>query len=183
MVSKYLCAALAAGAVLQGELVRAREAPVYTKVNRDSEYGAPEAPASSYNAPAASYSAPAPAASYGAPAPSYGAPAPSYAAPSYGVAYEDDTKFPDITFIIVGILIVTGLALLFPTYVSLSTVRRKRSTADTADEGNKDCRTPPQPATPPLCLAQLSKHFSRVFIPQIHSSFFLSFFLLLVGKK
>ena len=129
MVSKYLCAALAAGAVLQGHLVQAREAPVYNKVNRDSEYGAPEAPASSYSppAPATSYSAPAPAATYGAPAPSYGA-------PSYGVAYEDDTKFPDITLIIVGILIVTGLALLFPTYVSISSVRKKR---ETDDEGNK----------------------------------------------
>jgi len=133
MVSKYFyAAALAAGVVLQGQLILAREAPVYTKVNRDSEYGAPEAPASSYsapatsyNAPATSYSAPAPAATYGAPAPAYGAPAPAYGAPSYA-PYEEESKFPDITFIIVGILIVTGLALLFPTYVSLSTVRRRR---------------------------------------------------------
>jgi len=126
MVSKYLCAALAAGAVLRGHLVEAREAPVYSKVNRDSEYAAPDVPATSYNAPAPSYSAP---------APSYGAPAQSYAPPSY-VAYEDDTKFPDVTFIIVGILIVTGLALLFPTYVSVST-RKKRD----ADEGNCDAVT------------------------------------------
>ena len=81
MASKYLCAALAAGAVLQGQLAEAREAPVYSKVNRDSEYAAPDVPATAYNAPA----------------PSYAAPAPSYAPPSY-VAYEDDTKFPDVTF-------------------------------------------------------------------------------------
>ena len=143
MVPKYVCAAvLAAGFVMQGHAANSRDAPVYKKVNRDSEYGAPEAPASSYSAPASSYEAPAtaysaPATSYNAPAATYGAPAPAYGAPapSYGVAYEEDTKFPDITFIIVGILIVTGLALLFPTYVSLSTVRRKR---DVTEEG-KSC--------------------------------------------
>ena len=142
MVNKYIyAAALAAGVVLQGQLILAREAPVYTKVNRDSEYGAPEAPASSYSAPASTYNAPAtsysaPATSYNAPAaPAYSAPAPAYGAPSY-VAYEEDSKFPDITFIIVGILIVTGLALLFPTYVSLSTVRRKRDVT----EGKSCCR-------------------------------------------
>jgi hypothetical protein len=109
---------------------------------------APAAPASGYSAPASSYSAPAasygaPAASYGAPAASYGAPAPSYEepapsygapAPSYGapVSYEEDQPgfFPDVTFIIVGILIVVGLSLLFPTYVSLTTVRRKRDVAE-----------------------------------------------------
>ena len=138
MVNKYIyAAALAAGVVLQGHVILARDTPVYSKVNRDSEYGAPEAPASSYSAPATSYNAPAttysaPAATYGAPAATYGAPAPSYGAP---VAYEEESKFPDITFIIVGILIVTGLALLFPTYVSLSTVRRKR---DAPEEG-KSC--------------------------------------------
>merc|ERR1711936_262344 len=54
---------------------------------RDSAYGAPEAPASSYGAPAVAYEEPAPA--YGAPAepaPAYGAPeepAPAYGAPAY----------------------------------------------------------------------------------------------------
>ena len=112
------------------------------------EHAAAPAPASGYSAPAASYSAPAasygaPAASYGAPAASYGAPAPSYEepapsygapAPSYGapVSYEEEQPgfFPDVTFIIVGILIVVGLSLLFPTYVSLTTVRRKRDVAE-----------------------------------------------------
>jgi len=103
--------------------------------------GGYSAPAASYSAPAASYGAPAasygaPAASYGAPAPSYEEPAPSYGAPapSYGapVAYEEEQPgfFPDVTFIIVGILIVIGLSLLFPTYVSLTTVRRKRDVAE-----------------------------------------------------
>jgi len=131
MVNKYIyAAALAAGVVLQGHVILARETPVYSKVNRDSEYGAPEAPASSYSAPATSYNAPA--TTYSAPAATYGAPAPSYGAP---VVYEEESRFPDITFIIVGILIITGLALLFPTYVSLSTVRRKR---DAPEEG-KSC--------------------------------------------
>jgi len=98
-----------------------------------SSYGAPApsssygAPSSSYGAPAASYSAPAP--SYSAPAASYDAPAPSYGAPqtSYGqVSYEEDAGFPDLTFIIVGILIVTGLSLLFPTYISVSASGRKK---------------------------------------------------------
>lgn len=134
MASKYLCAALAAGAVLQGQLAEAREAPVYSKVNRDSEYAAPDVPATAYNAPA----------------PSYAAPAPSYAPPSY-VAYEDDTKFPDVTFIIVGILIVTGLALLFPTYVSVSS-RKKRD----VDEGNCDAVTSHEPAHQNLTTSQLT---------------------------
>jgi hypothetical protein len=96
-----------------------------------SSYGAPSdsygAPSSSYGAPAASYSAPAP--SYGAPAPSYEEPAPSYGAPSTGygqVSYEEEEGFPDLTFIIVGILIVTGLSLLFPTYISVSASGRKK---------------------------------------------------------
>ena len=93
----------------------------------DDSYGSPLAPA--YGAPAASYGAPAP--SYSAPAPAYGAPAEeysaspdtSYNAPSYGAGEAE----LDLTPIIIGILVLTGLSLLFPTYVSLSTVRRKRS--------------------------------------------------------
>ena len=70
---------------------------------------------------------------YGAPEPSYGAPEPAYeepaveyaaAAPSYEAA-----AAPDLTPIIIGILVLTGLSLLFPTYVSLTANagRRKRS--------------------------------------------------------
>jgi len=116
------------------------------------------APASGYSAPASSYGAPAPAASYGAPAATYGAPAPSYEepapsygapAPSYGapVSYEEEQPgfFPDVTFIIVGILIVIGLSLLFPTYVSLTTVRRKR---DVAEGKPTDCPWPTDLSNP-----------------------------------
>lgn len=83
---------------------------------------------SSYSAPATSYEEPA--ASYGAPAPQYGAPSDSYGTsqPSYG-GYEEEA-LPDLTPIIIGILVLTGLSLLFPTFVSLSTVRRKRHAED-----------------------------------------------------
>lgn len=173
-LSKFIfAAALAAGATAQGQHAHKRDTtkPVYSKVNRDSEYGAPQAPASfsspssytppapapsysapapapsysapapSYSAPASSYSAPstsyaAPASSYGAPAASYGAPAASYGAPeaSYGApVYEEETgKGIDLTSIIIPILALIGLSLLFPTYVSLTTVRKKRS-ADEAE--------------------------------------------------
>lgn len=96
-------------------------------------YSAPapsySAPAPSYTAPASSYSAPS--TSYAAPSSSYGAPAASYGAPevSYGgTVYEEDTgKGIDLTSIIIPILALIGLSLLFPTYVSLTTVRKKRS--------------------------------------------------------
>ncbi len=118
--------------------VHARQAPgnsVYTKINRDSEYGAPAAP--SYSAPAPSYSAPAPsyeapAPSYSAPAPSYSAPEPSYGAPSTGYgapSYEEDEGL-DLTSILIPLLALIGLSLLFPTYVSLTTVRKKREAGE-----------------------------------------------------
>ena len=47
-----------------------------------------------------------------------------YRVPTYEVAYEDNR--PDLTPIIVGFLIVIGLFLLFPTFVSIRSVRRKR---------------------------------------------------------
>jgi len=111
--------------------IQTRDVPelLYTgqKVNRDSEYGAPSAP--SYSAPAPSYSAPAP--SYSAPAPSYSEPAPSYGAPStgYGVSYEEEGGL-DLTSIIIPLLALVGLSLLFPTYVSLTTVRKRREAGD-----------------------------------------------------
>merc|ERR1719412_1022314 len=102
MLSKLICGAAAVMAASSGTAaghsIHTRQAPelIYSKVNRDSEYGAPSAP--SYSAPAPSYSAPAP--SYEAPAPSYSAPAaPSYSAPEasygapstgYGTAYEEE---------------------------------------------------------------------------------------------
>ena len=83
------------------------------------------ASASGYGAPPATYEEPAP--SYGAPAAEYGAPSDSYGV-SYG-GYEEET-LPDLTPIIVGILVLTGLSLLFPTFVSLTSVRRKRHAED-----------------------------------------------------
>merc|ERR1711963_638891 len=68
-----------------------------------------------------------PASSYGAPETGYGAPSDSYGV-SYG-GYEEET-LPDLTPIIVGILVLTGLSLLFPTFVSLTSVRRKRDADD-----------------------------------------------------
>merc|ERR1739838_683023 len=84
------------------------------------------APAPAYEEPAASYGAPAP--SYGAPETGYGPPAETYGVPSY-----EEEPLPDLTPIIVGILVLTGLSLLFPTFVSLSTVRRKRHAEDEGD--------------------------------------------------
>ena len=76
-------------------------------------------PAASYGAPAASYSEPSP--SYGEPAASYGEPAPAYGA--------EEAALPDLTPIIIGILALVGLSLLFPTFVSVSS-RKKRSAAE-----------------------------------------------------
>jgi len=100
--------------------------------NGDSTYGAPEpaysAPEPAYGAPEPAYSAPEPA--YGAPEPSYEEPA-GYAAPSYAAVEEG---VPDLTPIIIGILVLTGLSLLFPTYVTLTGVRKRRSADGIQDE-------------------------------------------------
>lgn len=136
MLSKVMCAALLASSS-SGHSIQSRQAPAepfYSKVNRDSEYGAPSAP--SYSAPAPSYSAPAP--SYSAPAPSYSAPAPSYSEPSYSApstgygapSYGEEEAGLDLTSIIIPLLALVGLSLLFPTYVSLTTVRKRRHADD-----------------------------------------------------
>ena len=158
MLPKLICAAaLASGAIAHSVNTRDTN-PQYQKVNRDSEYGAPaapsysapapsySAPAPSYSAPAPSYSAPAPsysapAPSYSAPEPSYAAPAPSYSAPSSG--YEEPSSGYgqpsyggeeegglDLTALLIPILALIGLSLLFPTYVSVATGRKKRSLPD-----------------------------------------------------
>ena len=111
-----------------------------------SGYGAPEptysAPSPSYSAPSPSYSAPSP--SYSAPEPSYGAPEPSYGAPepAYGppessysapetgygssVSYEEEDEGIDLTSILIPLLALLGLSLLFPTYVTLTSTKRKK---------------------------------------------------------
>ena len=90
-------------------------------LKRDGAHSHDHEPSSGYGAPSPSYSEPA--ASYGAPETGYGAPSDSYGV-SYG-GYEEES-LPDLTPIIVGILVLTGLSLLFPTFVSLTSVRRKR---------------------------------------------------------
>lgn len=101
-----------------------------TLLKRDGAHAHEHETSSGYGAPAQSYQEPAD--SYGAPAASYGAPATGYGAPSdsYGVSYQEEEALPDLTPIIVGILVLTGLSLLFPTFVSLSSVRRKRHAED-----------------------------------------------------
>merc|ERR1712045_916614 len=78
------------------------------RVRRDDGYGAPEPD------------------TYGAPAEAYGAPDSSYAA---------DTGL-DLTTIIIPLLALLGLFLLFPTYVTLTSVRRKREAIEDAGETN-----------------------------------------------
>merc|ERR1712004_715603 len=76
-----------------------------------------------------SYGPPEP--SYEAPTDSYGAPAPSYSAPSYEPyeVYEEE-PLPDLTPIVVAILTLIGLSLLFPTFVQLEDVGRKKRSAE-----------------------------------------------------
>lgn len=89
-----------------------------SRVKRDDGYGAPtyEEPESSYGAPEQSY---------GPPEPSYGPPQESYGAPETGL---------DLTTLIIPILALVGLFLLFPTYVTLTSVRRKREAGDEDEE-------------------------------------------------
>merc|ERR1739838_486361 len=84
------------------------------RVRRDDAYGAPEP--DTYGAPAETY---------GAPAESYGVTAPEYGAAETGL---------DLTTIIIPLLALLGLFLLFPTYVTLTNVRRKREALDTEAE-------------------------------------------------
>jgi len=107
---------LSRAAVYAGALALTADA---YKTSRDSGYGAPEP-------------------SYGAPEPSYGAPEPSYGyeEPAQEYTGYDATSpgSPDLTPILIGILVITGLALLFPSYVTLTTTRRKRSVEGVQDE-------------------------------------------------
>ena len=125
MLSKLISMAVMTASTMSHSINTRNADIVYPKVNRDSGYGAPSAP---------SYSAPAP--SYGAPAPEpYSAPEPAYSAPAtgYGVSYEEEAGL-DLTSIIIPLLALVGLSLLFPTYVSLTTVRKRRD----ADEDMSD---------------------------------------------
>lgn len=59
-----------------------------------------------------------------------------------GYGYETQSSLPDLTPLIIGLLVLTGLSLLFPTYVSLSTVRRKRDLDSDAAAGKRTSRMP-----------------------------------------
>ena len=106
-------------------LATAHSAAVEQLQKRDGAHAHDHGSDAGYGAPPASYEPPA--AEYGAPATTYEQPADSYGV-SYG-GYEEET-LPDLTPIIVGILVLTGLSLLFPTFVSLTSVRRKRHAED-----------------------------------------------------
>jgi len=54
--------------------------------------------------------------------------------PSYQLYSGVSSTEPDIAPILIGILVVTGLAILFPSYVTLTTVRRKRSAQGVQDD-------------------------------------------------
>ena len=71
----------------------------------------------------------------------YSAPEQSYHQPEPSYGYEATETSPDITPVLIGVLILTGLALLFPSYVNLTTVRRKRSS-----EGHQGKRSIFQPS-------------------------------------
>jgi len=117
------------------------------------DHGAPAAPApaSGYVEPVASYNEPAysaPASGYGAPDSGYGAPADTYSDPSSGYgapasgygtyqtapAYEEETGGFDLSALLIPILIITGLALLFPSVTTVpvngTAGRRKREAGD-----------------------------------------------------
>merc|ERR1711936_992253 len=124
----------------------AREPYVYDnefyKRDGGSHHHSP-APVSSYDAP--SYTAPAPsyaAPSYSAPAPSYAVPTDAYASPDSGYSapttgyaspvssYGDVKGGLDLTSILIPLLALLGLSLLFPTYVNLTSVKRRRRSLD-----------------------------------------------------
>ena len=62
----------------------------------------------------------------------YSAPSSGYAEPaSEYVAYQPSAEgAPDLTPILIGILVITGLALLFPSYVTLTAIRRRRRSVE-----------------------------------------------------
>jgi len=126
----------------------AASAPVSAPASGYAEPAAAySAPASSYGAPASSYGAPA--SSYGAPDPGYGAPEPAYSAPSasgygapatgYGYEQTEPEGFADtgidLTTLIIPILVIAGLALLFPSTTTVAVNKRKRSADETDGPG------------------------------------------------
>ena len=79
----------------------------YDITSRDSGYGAPEA---AYEEPAAEYG---------------------------GYETVSGPGSQDITPVLIGLLVVTGLALLFPSYVTLTNVRRRRRSVGSSESGHQ----------------------------------------------
>ena len=98
----------------------------YAQPSPSASYGAPS---QGYSSPASSYGAPAsynePSDGYAAGDSSYQAPGASYGAPSY--ANNEDGFGIDLISLIIPALAILGLSLLFPTVVSLSSTRKRRS--------------------------------------------------------
>ena len=106
------------------------------------DHGAPQPQSFGGSAGGAGYAAPAPSSGYDQPSSGYQEPSSGYEQPaaSYGgggggsgygqvsSGYGDEGK--DLSPIIIGILVLTGLSLLFPTYVSLTSVRRRKRDAE-----------------------------------------------------
>jgi len=61
----------------------------------------------------------------------YSVPEQSYQQP---VSSYEGSSEPDIAPVLIGVLVLTGLALLFPSYVNLTAVRRKRSSEGIQDD-------------------------------------------------
>ncbi len=107
---------------------------------------APQASSFGGNAGGSGYAAPAPSSGYDQPSSGYDQPSSGYDQPSTGYdqpsqgygqvssGYGEEEK--DLSPIIIGILVLTGLSLLFPTYVSLTSVKRRKRGAD--QEEGKD---------------------------------------------
>ena len=129
--------------------------PVYPTsfLKRDGgSHGHASGPSASYNVPDDGYAQPSPSASYGAPSQGYSSPTGSYGAPtsynepsdgyaagdssyqapgaSYGApsyANNEEGFGIDLISLIIPALAILGLSLLFPTVVSLSSTRKRRS--------------------------------------------------------
>jgi len=106
------------------------------------------APATGYQEPLSGYEAQvdpgysAPASGYGAPSTGYGAPSSGYGAPSGPSGYENfDQTAPaeqgglDLSTLLIPILIIAGLALLFPSVTSVA-VRKRREAGDESPMSN-----------------------------------------------
>jgi len=120
-----------------------------------ADHGAAAAPATGYQEPVSGYEAQAdpvysaPASGYGAPASGYGAPASGYGQPSYeeptsgyGAPSGFENTAPaeagglDLSTLLIPILIIAGLALLFPSVTSVEVRKRRDVSGDESPMSN-----------------------------------------------